>query len=186
MNKNVQQSRSVWQTITLALLISLAISLTLIISYLVWLWFFAPVMELPVEDITVEEGLREISNLPLAERRQLVLTSVWGEDYRERILYYRRIDRSPWPLVSFGNVHPNRSYDLLALTVLLLQKYPHIAMDRDHYFLPLGEYMFFDLMQYHISISFLTFFYPEGFESPVTRMRGNINGVLIDETIDFR
>ena len=173
------------KSIFLALLISIAICLVLFAIYFLWLRLSPQEGDLAYVPDRVEE-LREISQLPVYERRNLILTGVWGEDYYTRIIQPRRIDESPWDLVHFGVVRPNQSYDLLALTVLLLQMYPHIAMNRDTHLMVLPGGMFFDLMDVHISIPNLTFLYPYGFEIPVVRIQGLINGVIIDETIDFR
>jgi len=173
------------KTIFFAFLISIAICLVLFVIYLVWLRLSPQGEDVVYVPNRVEE-LRDISQLPLYERRNLILTGVWGDDYYTRIIQPRRIEESPWDLVYFGVVRPNQSYDLLALTAMLLQMYPHIAMERDSYLMVLPGGMFFDLMDYHISIPNLTFLYPYGFEIPVIRMQGMINGVIIDETIDFR
>jgi len=172
------------KTIFLALLISLASSLILLTIYFLWLRLTPQEVEYQPPDRTQE--LREISQLPLEERRNLILTGVWGEEYFTEIIQVRRITQSPWELVSFGAVRPNTSYDLLALTALLLQMYPHIVMDRDYYLMTLPGGMFFDLMEYHVSVQNMIFLYPYGIEVPVVRAQGLINGVVVDEIIDFR
>jgi len=173
------------KTIFLALLISLAISLMLFVIYLLWLRLSPQEVDdqQPLDRI---EEIREISSLPLEERRNLILTGVWGENYQEEIIQVRRINQSPWDLVSFGIVRPNTSYDLLALTVLLLYMYPHIAMDRDHYIQSLPGGLFIDVMEYHVSVPNMTFLYPYGIEVPVIQLMGIVNGVIVNEIIDFR
>jgi len=173
-----------FKTIFIALLISLAISLVAIAIYFLWLRLAS--QEADIDPVNRVEELREISQLPLEQRRNLILTGVWGVDYYTEIIQARRINESPWNLVSFGTVRPNTSYDLLAITALLLQNYPHIAIDRDAYLQILPGGLFIDLMEYHVSVQNITFLYPYGVEIPVVRMLGLINGVSIDEIVDFR
>ena len=172
------------KTIFLALLISLSIYLTILAIHFLWLHFSSREVQVHLPN-RVEE-LQEISQLPLEQRRKLILTGIWGEEYYTNIIQTRRINQSPWHLVSFGAVRPNTSYDLLALTALLLQTYPHIAMDRDVYLQILPGGLFFDIMEYHVTVQNMAFLYPYGIEVSVIRMQGLINGVIVDEIIDFR
>ena len=173
------------KAVFLALLISLTICLILFALYLLWLRLSPQEIGYEQPPNRIEE-LQEISSLPIEERRNLILTGVWGENYRENIIHVRQITQSPWDLVSFGVVRPNTSYDLLALTVLLLYMYPHIAMERDHYIQVLPGGLFIDVMEYHVSVPNMTFLYPYGIEVPVVQLMGIVNGVIVNEIIDFR
>jgi len=46
--------------------------------------------------------------------------------------------------------------------------------------------MFFDLMEFHVSVQNTIFHYPYGIEVPVVPAQGHIDGVVVDEIIDFR
>lgn len=173
------------KTAFLALLISLAICFIFFALYILWLSSSPQGIGYEQPPDRMEE-LRDISSLPLDERRNLILTGIWGEGYQEDIIQRRQINQSPWDLVSFGAVRPNTTYDLLALTVLLLYMYPHIAMERDYYIQMLPGGLFIDVMEYHVSVPNMTFLYPYGIEVPVIQLMGIVNGVIVNEIIDFR